>query len=816
MPDASRDRTFHEEGRCTTAPPSRVPTPFAGGSTDNVTAVTRADADNQGARLEAASAAPGLAVLIGPRGVGRSTTVAELVGRLGWTRIAGLELLADHRHLLVSRLAGTDLTDADPTTAIDAVREALNSPLVVDDAQDVDDASLEVLAAVAQHRFVTLAWRDEGRPLPAGATIVVRHPPLTEIAAEDLARAHGADDPEALAWRAGGLPGLVLALCGAGDPIEVHRAALAERLMALEGDERRALAVLYAASAVTLRGQRRTWLPTAEAGPVDRLVDAGLVDERAGAAQLAHGMAGELAWHALELDERIEVRKTLARSEDALVAIEQLVALGDEPAAVDRARAAGASAPAFVASRLLSFVADHAGTPDDHEAAANAAARLTDGLAVAHHADALDDAPLHTARAHRLAGRVDRAMAVIGDHAADHIPAIAAERRQLVLRSHDRRGADVAAVPLAVAALAALADLVDGRPPGEAEAGAVAEVARQEGDLDAAVLALAVAAAGSAAGDPDLPGALDRVIALGDATGAPLARQATRLVPVVGFHVGAVGAAITDDLAELPGPTATMHRVLAMALAGRTGDAGALIDDGDWPDTALWDSVRWWLRAENALLAGRLVTCRNAAAEVESCVPPTTATVDLARLAAARADVEEGERVSRFEPASFLAEPVRAELAALTADDRERAAAHRAASAAWTGRHHPAALRCRIAAAIAELPEPSALAALQRATDEADALGFLAVAAAGRRAMRRAGASSGPSAADASGLLSPREREVLGHVAEGSSSREIANLLGVAPSTVDTQVKSAMQKLGARTRRQAAALMLADAPVEVG
>jgi DNA-binding CsgD family transcriptional regulator len=47
---------------------------------------------------------------------------------------------------------------------------------------------------------------------------------------------------------------------------------------------------------------------------------------------------------------------------------------------------------------------------------------------------------------------------------------------------------------------------------------------------------------------------------------------------------------------------------------------------------------------------------------------------------------------------------------------------------------------------------------------------------------------------------------VLRLVGDGRSSSEIAAHLGVAPSTVETQIKSAIRKLGATNRRHAAAL----------
>ena len=52
--------------------------------------------------------------------------------------------------------------------------------------------------------------------------------------------------------------------------------------------------------------------------------------------------------------------------------------------------------------------------------------------------------------------------------------------------------------------------------------------------------------------------------------------------------------------------------------------------------------------------------------------------------------------------------------------------------------------------------------------------------------------------------LSPREQEVLGLVAAGLTSRAIADELGIGAATVDSHLRSARQKLGARTRWQAA------------
>jgi DNA-binding NarL/FixJ family response regulator len=58
--------------------------------------------------------------------------------------------------------------------------------------------------------------------------------------------------------------------------------------------------------------------------------------------------------------------------------------------------------------------------------------------------------------------------------------------------------------------------------------------------------------------------------------------------------------------------------------------------------------------------------------------------------------------------------------------------------------------------------------------------------------------------------LSPREREVLGLLADGFSGAEIAGRLFLSAETVRTHVRNAIQKLGARTRTQAVAMLVAD------
>jgi DNA-binding NarL/FixJ family response regulator len=62
--------------------------------------------------------------------------------------------------------------------------------------------------------------------------------------------------------------------------------------------------------------------------------------------------------------------------------------------------------------------------------------------------------------------------------------------------------------------------------------------------------------------------------------------------------------------------------------------------------------------------------------------------------------------------------------------------------------------------------------------------------------------------------LTPRERQVLALVRRGETSREIAAALHIAPTTVDSLVGSAMSKLSARTRTQAALLAAGEDRVQ--
>jgi DNA-binding CsgD family transcriptional regulator len=142
-----------------------------------------------------------------------------------------------------------------------------------------------------------------------------------------------------------------------------------------------------------------------------------------------------------------------------------------------------------------------------------------------------------------------------------------------------------------------------------------------------------------------------------------------------------------------------------------------------------------------------------------------------------------------------IAEPAAAALRAVQAGD------FTAAAAIWDG----VMLRERVRALLGagETDRPGAVEALLLAEQLADEAGLAVLLGRVRRALRRHGVARRPPK-PAEGGLSPREFQVMALVADGQSSRRIADRLGLTTNTVETYVRSAMVKLGAKTRTEAA------------
>jgi two-component system nitrate/nitrite response regulator NarL len=61
--------------------------------------------------------------------------------------------------------------------------------------------------------------------------------------------------------------------------------------------------------------------------------------------------------------------------------------------------------------------------------------------------------------------------------------------------------------------------------------------------------------------------------------------------------------------------------------------------------------------------------------------------------------------------------------------------------------------------------------------------------------------------------LTPRENEVLGLLAAGKNTQEMADALGVSPATVRTHVENILRKLNVHSRLEAVALALRNGSI---
>jgi DNA-binding NarL/FixJ family response regulator len=117
------------------------------------------------------------------------------------------------------------------------------------------------------------------------------------------------------------------------------------------------------------------------------------------------------------------------------------------------------------------------------------------------------------------------------------------------------------------------------------------------------------------------------------------------------------------------------------------------------------------------------------------------------------------------------------------------------------------ALGCRYQAALA-LADGDDPGALREALDELQAMGARPAAAIVMRRLRERGVRGlprgpRPRTSENPAGLTPREREVVGLVAQGLRNAQIAQRLVVSEKTVDHHVSAVLRKLGASTRGEA-------------
>jgi DNA-binding CsgD family transcriptional regulator len=217
---------------------------------------------------------------------------------------------------------------------------------------------------------------------------------------------------------------------------------------------------------------------------------------------------------------------------------------------------------------------------------------------------------------------------------------------------------------------------------------------------------------------------------------------------------------------------------------------------------------------EIELAAGRPAAALVAAREASATAVTGVIASDLARLTEgwARLELGPGEPTPPLRkiafPALAGAVPESEALASLAMGDATMAAsAFQRAAQRWDGYSLGRALRCRLGAGLAEIAQGRHVAArehIDQVVRGARERGLVRLHERAERALRRAGGpNSGLRAMLSPGELTPREIDVMRLVREGNTSARIADTLGIGRATVDSHVRSAMAKTGARTRLQA-------------
>jgi DNA-binding NarL/FixJ family response regulator len=799
-------------------------------------------------------------VVVGEAGIGKTTLLRE-AARSSGRRVfegGGLATLSWHSYLPVARALGTPVSAGDPiAVATDVVTTVNGGALLIDDLQWADHDTLELIGLIAGRIPIIAAIRqgDVGAPAALGATAsagfdVLELDGLADDCARELAvRENPGIDENGLTElvaRARGNP-LLLRELVADDRISPSLAAsLRARLRRISPSGRCALcrlALLGRPAGAHLLG------PGAR-----ELTKAGLAVPIDGVVELRHALLGEAVLEDLSEPERRRLHAALAKKlETPGEAARHYLAAGDRPRAYASALEAveQADRPGDRARHLAVAAACLDGTEANpvRLQAADALIQAGDTTLVDELLDAVSsDDPLVLAEVHVQRARHARGL---GDsesckrHVAAGLAFAAATRTPVEARLLLER------VELALWEPDAKTTLQDALSAAELAGATTTESARAHSLLARALTpdhnsesfehydaAIELA---RAAGQHDVE--LDAMISLCWAheagrelrkglVAAEAARRRAHELGLGGWEHAAehmllhatlclegASAALAERMQRLlvdaprgfglSGDQEQSELAITLAELGRFADAREVVEEME-PQSGWGEWVRTYTRGELALLGGRpaeALRCGEEAAQLEY-------GRGWARLTSAWSLVDLG-RTPPTEEASTaapLAAPTIDALRKLTTPGSELEAEGQLEALAdeWDELEVIQALRCRWAAGEAARRggEPArALEHLLALEERAQAQGLEPLLRRVRRSLRLAGAHRSASSRRENGGVTGREREVLALVAAGLTSVEIARQLGLARSTVDAQIRSAMHKTGATSRIQAAALV---------
>jgi DNA-binding CsgD family transcriptional regulator len=786
-----------------------------------------------------ALADPGLVVLAGGPGVGRSTALRRLGEAFRGPVFAGggLAMLRAVPGFALARAVKVRLPAQDKALLAEAVRSRVRGGLLLlDDVQWADPATLGALPDIAAHCRIAVTLRTPHQidvaALRRAATAWLTVPPLGTADATALVARLAPGLPQATAAevvrRAGGVPLAVEALArhaatagDLGSGTDGLTYAIATALADLTRPARTAMAAL---------GLLGRPAPSALLGPgAAELADAGLVELADDRAAAVSPYVAEVAAGLLDADERRALHRRLADLVPPREAARHLAAAGEPDLAYERAVEAAKQADTLgERAELLALACELPGTRPEPEIRRQTA---TVALAVgwpqtavrALGEEATPEAAVLRGEALLQLGDPAGALDAVAGVPDDSVDATRAGRDRLRLLGQlagDPAGAlataadvDARGVPAHPGLRAALAAVraAARTPLWEAGLAAAAQFAGESGDALAARwsawllvetlaadgrLAEAAQAAGAAAAacvtdlayswqTRFLAARLWCLALRGDAIDEVVTR-ATELTDRTLPALARGYASAAASLAEADGGLLASARGRLQRLPRAPASAQALVE---------------WVSREAAWLDGQPERATGNG-DSDSLLPLVDG---LRRITARWAAYDTGILSVDEGPAGGEPTPVRATLDAWAAADPQ---GFELAAQAWHDLARREEVRCLLAHGLRAEDPNQAVPPLLRAEALAEAAGLVVLLGRTRRALRRHSVRRdirGPRSGDE---LTEREREVLRLVARGEPTRRIAGQLGISRETVETHIRSGMRKLGARTRTEAAALAL--------